>query len=131
MYNINFIMMKNYRFLGFMILLFMSNSCLMVKLPEAKTQIIRLSDIGKSCLGYVEEDYLAEKARKSKKNFTTSLYNENGCKDLYILDDSNLNIKKFYENTKLFIDHQVIIYYREYNFKDESIKLVYEIKPAN
>lgn len=124
-------MMKNYRFLGFMILLFMFNSCLMVKLPEAKTQIIRLSDIGKSCLGYDEEDYLAEKTRKSKKNFTTSFYNENGFKDLYILDDSKLNIKKFYENTKLFIDHQVIIYYREYNLKDISIKLVYEIKPAN
>ncbi|WP_413531542.1 hypothetical protein [Empedobacter brevis] len=72
--------MKNYRFLGFMIILFISNSCLMMKLPEAKIQIIRLSDIGKSCLGYDEEDYLAEKTRKSKNNYTTSLYNENGCK---------------------------------------------------
>ncbi len=53
------------------------------------------------------------------------------AKDLYILDDSKLNIKKFFENTKLFINHQVVIYYREYNFKDKSIKLVYKIKPTN
>ncbi len=124
-------MMKNYRFLGFMILLFISNSCLMVKLPEAKTEIIVVKDFGKSCLNYDDEDYLAEKTRKSKKNFTTSLYTNKGCKDLYILDDSKLNIKKFYKNTKLFTDHQAIVYFREYNFKGKTIKVVYKIKPAN
>ena len=124
-------MMKKYRFLGVMILLFMVNSCLMVKLPEAKTEIIVVKDFGKSCLNYNEEDYLAEKTRKSKKNFTTSLYTEKGCKDLYVLDDSKFDFRTFYDNQKLFINHQSIVYFREYNFKGKLIKIVYKIKPAN
>ena len=124
-------MMKNYRFLGFMILLFMLNSCLMVKLPEAKTEIIVVKDFGKSCLNYNEENYLAEKTRNSKRNFTTSLYTEKGCKDLYVLDDSKFDFRAFYDNQKLFINHQSIVYFREYNFKGKLIKIVYKIKPAN
>ena len=131
MCNSNFIMMKNYRFLGFMILLFMLNSCLMVKLPEAKTEIIVVKDFGKSCLNYNEENYLAEKTRNSKRNFTTSLYTEKGCKDLYVLDDSKFDFRTFYDNQKLFINHQAIVYFREYNFKGKPIKIVYKIKPAN
>ena len=123
--------MKNYRFHGFMILLFMLNSCLMVKLPEAKTEIIVVKDFGKSCLNYNEENYLAEKTRNSKRNFTTSLYTEKGCKDLYVLDDSKFDFRSFYDNQKLFINHQAIDYFREYNFKGKPIKVVYKIKPAN
>ena len=68
-------MMKNYRFLGFMILLFMLNSCLMVKLPDAKTEIIVVKDFGKSCLNYDEQDYLAEKNSKIEEKFYNfSLY---------------------------------------------------------
>ena len=131
MYNSNFIMMKNYRFLGFMILFFMLNSCLMVKSPEAKTEMIVVIDFGKSCLNYDEQDYLAETTKKSKRNFTTSLYTEKGCEDLYILDDSKFDFRTFYDNQKLFINHQAIVSYREYNFKGKLIKIVYKIKPAN
>ncbi|MGV0947073.1 hypothetical protein ACTS91_05370 [Empedobacter falsenii] len=108
----------------------MLNSCLMVKLPETKTEIIVVKDFGKSCLNYDEEDYLAEKTRKSKKNFTTSLYTVKGCKDLYVLDDSKFDFRSFYDNQKLFINHQAIVYFREYNFKGKPIKVVYKIKPA-
>lgn len=45
----------------------MLNSCLMVKLPETKTEIIVVKDFGKSCLNYDEEDYLAEKLESQKR----------------------------------------------------------------
>ncbi len=103
----------------------------MVKSPEAKTEMIVVIDFGKSCLNYDEQDYLAETTRKSKRNFTTSLYTEKGCEDLYILDDSKFDFRTFYDNQKLFINHQAIVYFREYNFKGKQIKIVYKIKPAN
>lgn len=121
-------MMKNYQFLGFILLFFALNSCLMIKLPKSKTETITLKDFGKSCLSYDEEDYLAETTRKSKKNFTTSLYTEKGCEDLYILDDSKFDFRTFYDNQKFFINHQSIVYFREYNFKGKPIKIVYKIK---
>ena len=48
-----------------------------------------------------------------------------------LIVDSKFDFRSFYDNQKLFINHQAIVYFREYNFKGKLIKIVYKIKPAN